>query len=728
MDDMTPITKGLMEAKEAAEKVLADASAALERRTAAKRLDMGTGPAKNDGGAGAPAPLVSAPRAPAPLASAPALDVDEAKAPDGAANDAIAANPAPGGFDDGETALPPQQIGMDLDEDQATAAELLLRQPPPRVAVEVNTFLDQVKASDLGPKVVLLDLETSGKETGVDCIIQVALLHPMSGNRCVIYVKPEVDISDAALEVHQMDDNQLTLRGAVPVVEAMGKMLEFLSDKKTNLIFVGHNVIRFDVPIIVRTLRELGLSTSVFLDAKYIDTYDMAETQLNFGSQGNDLSLRLCDIFGAFTGVAAVNAHDADYDNSMTLVVLSCFTVLRHGWSFDTIAHAAAEADAVPGLVTVSDGDDDDDEDETPLKLVDMDRVLVLFQDVDGRLPYIYRSMGEDYGGAKLLVCRAEGQDYDTVIEVDGDEDLMLDPRFKRLPTVQQPKSLYRGLRKDGDGTWLYAEKQSDLATALDCSPHRIKEFFYKSKSARATDERFDVESVKPFDKGFQLQSLNAAHREEAWHARRDGERLTRAGYSTLSRDRKAICAALQRLWIDERFYALFGRIPSHAEGTAWFSSVYTNPQCEHNGGDLDCVLCTKCKICVCLRGGRIFEHWQAVEASVHQIPGGFKYLASRGETCAAAPPAPDAAPPAGAALNAVRAGGASATPAVAAPSSPPPKFLVAYHRPLDTCGKCNTAMVEFGDRSGLSATPGSKARAEAARAKAKAISRLARV
>ena len=722
MDDMTPITQRLMEAKEAAEKVLADASAALERRTAAKKLDMGTDPA--NGGAGAPAARAPAPRAPAPLVSAPALDVDEAKAPDGAANDAIAANPAPGGFDDGETALPPQQ--MDLGEDQATAAELLLLQPPPLVEVEVNTFLDQVKASDLGHKVVFLDLETSGKETGVDCIIQVALLHPMSGNRCVIYVKPEVDICDAALKVHQMDDNQLTLRGAVPVVEAMGKMLEFLLEKETNLIFVGHNVIRFDVPIIVRTLRNLGLSASVFLDAKYIDTYDMAESDLKLGVQGNDLSLRLCDIFGAFTGVAAVNAHDADYDNSMTLVVLACATVLRHGWSFDTIAHAAAEADAVPGLVTVSDGDDDEDEDETPLKLVDMTRVLVLFEDVDGRLPYIYRSMGEEYGSAKLLVCRAEGPDYDTVIDVDGDEDLMLDPSFTRLPTVQQPKSLYRGKRKDGDGTWLYAEKQSDLATALDCAKQKISEFFYKS--ARATDERFDVETVRPHDKNWGLPSQCAAQLEEAWHARRDGQRLTRTGYSTLSRDRNAICQALKRLWIDERFYALFGRIPSAVEGDAWFSSVYTNPQCEHNGGDLDCVLCTKCKICVCLRGGRIFEHFQAVDASVHQIPGGFKYLASRGETCAAAPPAPDTAPAAGAALNAVRAGGASAAPAVAAPSSPPPKFLVAYHRPLDTCGKCNTAMVEFGDRSGLSAIPGSKARAEAARAKAKAISRFASV
>ena len=428
----------------------------------------------------------------------------------------------------------------------------------------------------------------------------------------------------------------------------------------------------------------------------------------------------------AFTGAAAVNAHDADYDNSMTLVVLACATVLRHGWSFDTIAHAAAEADAVPGLVTVSDGDDDDDEDETSLKLVDMDRVLVRFEDspgpVDGRWPYIYRSMGEEYGGAKLLVCRAEGPDYDMLIDFEGDEDIVRDPSFKRLPTVQKPNSLYRGLRKDGDGTWLYAEKQSDLATALDCAGPRIADFFSKSK--RKPDERFAVQSVKPHEKNW----ICAARREEAWHARRDGQRLTRTGYSTLSRNRNAICEALKRLWIDERFYALFGRIPSFVEATAWFSSVYTNPQCKHNGGDLDCVLCTKCKICVCLRGGRIFEHWQAVEASVHQIPGGFKYLASRSETCAAAPPAPDAAPPAGAALNAVRAGGASAAPAVAAPSSPPPKFLVAYHRPLDTCDKCNTAMVEFGDRSGLSAIPGSKARAEAARTKAKAISRFARV
>ena len=66
MDNMTPITKRLMEAKEAAAKALADAGDALERRKAAgaKKLEMGTSPwpAKKDGGAGAPAA-----RAPAPL-------------------------------------------------------------------------------------------------------------------------------------------------------------------------------------------------------------------------------------------------------------------------------------------------------------------------------------------------------------------------------------------------------------------------------------------------------------------------------------------------------------------------------------------------------------------------------------------------------------------------------------------------------------------------------------
>ena len=69
--------------------------------------------------------------------------------------------------------------------------------------------------------------------------------------------------------------------------------------------------------------------------------------------------------------------------------------------------------------------------------------------------------------------------------------------------------------------------------------------------------------------------------------------------------------------------------------------------------------------------GGQVFEHSELTDTELAAIPGGFQMLLERGVVPAAAG--------AGAAAARVRI---------------PPKILVAFHRLLPTCNKCNWRVV----------------------------------
>ena len=144
----------------------------------------------------------------------------------------------------------------------------------------------------------------------------------------------------------------------------------------------------------------------------------------------------------------------------------------------------------------------------------------------------------------------------------------------------------------------------------------------------------------------------------------------------------------------------------SDAETMEWFRTNYTWPQCPCVGGPLAaCVKCTKCGKCVRQGNGQAFEHSELTDTELALIPGGLQMLLERGIVPAAA-----------------GAGAAAARTRV------PPKILVAFHRLLPTCNKCNWRVVDYVDRLGLGKVPGMAARRRAVKAHTNACAKMAGV
>jgi hypothetical protein len=191
-----------------------------------------------------------------------------------------------------------------------------------------------------------------------------------------------------------------------------------------------------------------------------------------------------------------------------------------------------------------------------------------------------------------------------------------------------------------------------------------------------------------------------------AWDARRDGSRKLRSGWLELARDRNSLRSALKREFADVHRAAL-GLEPLSADETMeWFRTNYTWPQCPCVGGPLAaCVKCTKCGKCVRQGNGQAFEHSELTDTELAEIPGGLQMLLERGIVPAAA-----------------GAGAAAARARI------PPKILVAFHRLLPTCNKCNWRVVDYVDRLGLGKVPGMAARRRAVKAHTDACAKMAGV
>ena len=153
------------------------------------------------------------------------------------------------------------------------------------------------------------------------------------------------------------------------------------------------------------------------------------------------------------------------------------------------------------------------------------------------------------------------------------------------------------------------------------------------------------------------------------------------------------MCKALKRLYSDQILYAKLGRAPTCEESANWFKEFITNPPCACNRRAKTCTTnCSTCGDCVNKHEGRVFDHTEAVFAKASEIPGGFAFLAR------------------------MRASDASGDA----------KYLVAWHRPVTQCDKCNcNGLVNFVDRSGLSKVEGAGERKKAANRKADQLEAL---
>ena len=217
--------------------------------------------------------------------------------------------------------------------------------------------------------------------------------------------------------------------------------------------------------------------------------------------------------------------------------------------------------------------------------------------------------------------------------------------------------------------------------------------------------KKYEVERLSVLSSQENRQMQGRALLLAAWDARRDGLRMTAAGMLTLSRNRTALRTALKREFADVHRAAL-GLEPLSREGTdTWFHDNYTWPKCVCVGGPLACVKCTKCGRCVRLGNGQAFEHSELTDTELAEIPGGLQMLLERGIVPAAAGAGP-----------------------AAARARIPPKILVAFHRLLPTCIKCNWRVVDYVDRLGLGKVPGMAARRRAVKVHTKACAKMAGV
>ena len=156
---------------------------------------------------------------------------------------------------------------------------------------------------------VLYDLETSGVDIRTAQIVQIAAVTAefndgLAKPRTLFssLVNPGIPIPAEASEIHGIYDNDVVYSpGQVTALMTFAMILENLS-QKYHVILIGHNILRYDNPIIQRIL------PGFFEEYDTLDTYVFA--MRNFSDKGQ----KLTEVYEHFCGFKAVNAHDAAAD------------------------------------------------------------------------------------------------------------------------------------------------------------------------------------------------------------------------------------------------------------------------------------------------------------------------------------------------------------------------------------------------------------------------------
>lgn len=99
-------------------------------------------------------------------------------------------------------------------------------------------------------RLVFFDLETTGLDTSVDRIVELAMY--TDGAELVTLINPGVPIPAQAMEVHHITDADVA--GAPTFAE----LAERVEGMVTGAVLVGFNSLRFDVPLLDAELRRVG--------------------------------------------------------------------------------------------------------------------------------------------------------------------------------------------------------------------------------------------------------------------------------------------------------------------------------------------------------------------------------------------------------------------------------------------------------------------------------------
>ena len=158
-----------------------------------------------------------------------------------------------------------------------------------------------IRAAENGG-IVVYDTETTGLDPGKDQVLQIAAIRMdadgnilESMNRLVV---PTVPISKGALATHHKTMEEILAEG----IEAKEALLEF-SRFAEGKVIVGHNSVRFDLPLIRRQMKDCGLP-----ELNVLGHYDTMLMARQFIPKSRNYKLAtLCEPFG----IVNDNAHDA---------------------------------------------------------------------------------------------------------------------------------------------------------------------------------------------------------------------------------------------------------------------------------------------------------------------------------------------------------------------------------------------------------------------------------
>jgi exodeoxyribonuclease X len=174
---------------------------------------------------------------------------------------------------------------------------------------------------------VIIDTETSGIDITKDDVIQVAgvLADVNTGKATTLmlsYCRPLVPIAADAQAIHGISEE--TVAYAPPsrwALRTLGMLLQEVSESR-QVVLVGHNSERFDIPLMDRICPE-----GLFTVYPHIDTYTLAlrmfpDAYKKFENAQEYKPHKLERLYEWYAGGKAVNAHDAAADCHMAAAVL----------------------------------------------------------------------------------------------------------------------------------------------------------------------------------------------------------------------------------------------------------------------------------------------------------------------------------------------------------------------------------------------------------------------
>ncbi|MFN4073739.1 MAG: RecQ family ATP-dependent DNA helicase [Thermus sp.] len=112
-------------------------------------------------------------------------------------------------------------------------------------------------------------------------------------------------------------------RGKLPLKRVLEELLDFVRDRP----LLGHNLLRYDLPILERALKEAGLELPSSAKPA-LDTLRLAQLVFPTPPQGLP-GYRLADLYAHFSGEALVGAHRAQADVEATWKVLAGLMLQR---------------------------------------------------------------------------------------------------------------------------------------------------------------------------------------------------------------------------------------------------------------------------------------------------------------------------------------------------------------------------------------------------------------